>query len=295
MNIISIFRYIPKNTIKTIAKIIAMFVNSKKTSGMYWKTKVNIAICLPQLNEQQQVDFAKQSVINQCISYAESLKCWAMPIDWNIKQIKNISGLDILKDALADPKGALIITPHLGNWEIMNPWVHQYGTPTIMYKPIKNKTIEDFVLTSRERLNTTMVPTDASGVKALFKNLKQGGFSVILPDHVPDPSGGIIAPFFGVNTLTSTLAPKLAQKTKCRLISMACVHSQNNDGYNIYINDAGLNYPELYDSDIYISTTAINKVVEDLVNQFPEHYMWGYKRFRGSKETDNIYTNHEED
>jgi Kdo2-lipid IVA lauroyltransferase/acyltransferase len=291
MNILSIFRYTPDNAIKTIAKIIAKLVNTQKTSGMLWKTRINLSICYPHLSEEELKVLAKKSVINQCINYAESLKCWAMPTDWNIKKIKQVIGLDILKNALADPTGALIITPHLGNWEIMNPWVHQYGTPTIMYKPIKNNTIENFVLISRERLNTTMVPTDASGVKALFKNLKQGGFSVILPDHVPDPSGGIIAPFFGINTLTSTLAPKLAQKTKCRLISMACVRAQNDDGYNIYINDVGLQYPELYDPDIYTSTTAMNKVIEDLVNQFPEHYMWGYKRFRGSKETEHLYQN----
>ena len=126
---------------------------------------------------------------------------------------------------------------------------------------------------------------------ALFKNLKQGGFSVILPDHVPDPSGGIVAPFFGVNTLTSTLAPKLTQKTKCRVISMICVRSKNEDGYDIYIEDAGLQYPELYDQDINTSTTAMNKVVEGLINQFPEHYMWGYKRFRGSEETEELYKN----
>jgi Kdo2-lipid IVA lauroyltransferase/acyltransferase len=289
MNFLNFFRIIPTSLIRITAKGIAAFLNTQKTSGMYWKTKVNIALCFPQFSEQQQVDFAKQSVKTQCLNYAESLKCWAMPTEWNIKQIKNVSGLDILTDALADPKGALIITPHLGNWEIMNPWVHQYGTPTIMYKPIKNKTFENFVLSSRERLNTTMVPTDATGVKALFKNLKQGGFSVILPDHVPDPSGGIIAPFFGINTLTSTLAPKLAQKTKCRLISMTCIKTDDQSGYDIYIEDAGQNYPDLYNKDIEISTTAMNQVVEDLVKKHPKHYMWGYKRFRGSQETNEIY------
>lgn len=291
MNILSIFRYIPENAIKTIARIIAKLVNTQKTSGMLWKTRVNLALCYPELSTIEIEALAKKSVLNQCLNYAESLKCWAMPSEWNIKKIKQVTGLDTLKEALADPKGALIITPHLGNWEIMNPWVRQYGTPTIMYKPIKNKAIEEFVLASRERLNTTMVPTDASGVKALFKNLKQGGFSVILPDHVPDPSGGIVAPFFGVNTLTSTLAPKLTQKTKCRVISMICVRSKNEDGYDIYIEDAGLQYPELYDQDINTSTTAMNKVVEGLINQFPEHYMWGYKRFRGSEETEELYKN----
>ena len=60
-------------------------------------------------------------------------------------------------------------------------------------------------------------------------------------------------------------------------------------GYDIYIEDAGHDYPALYNKDIEISTTTMNKVVENLINQFPEHYMWGYKRFRGSKETDHIY------
>lgn len=289
MNILNIFRFIPNSLIRLIAKSIAILLISQKNSGMYWKTKVNVALCLPQLNKEEQVKFSKQSVINQCLNYSESLKCWAMSTEWNIQQIKNVSGLDILKDALADPKGALIITPHLGNWEIMNPWVHQHGTPTIMYKPIKNKTLEKFVLASRERLNTTMVPTNAFGVKAIFKNLKQGGFSVILPDHVPDPSGGVIAPFFGINTLTSTLASKLAQKTQCRIITMICIKTNDVSGYDIYIEDAGHNYPALYNKDIEISTTTMNKVVENLINQFPEHYMWGYKRFRGSKETDHIY------
>ena len=290
MNTLSIFRYIPENLIRASAKLIAKFLNAQETSGMRWKTFVNLSICYPNLSKEELEKLAKLSVTNQCLNYAESLKCWAMPTDWNIQQIKSVHNLDVLTDALSDPKGALIITPHLGNWEIMNPWVHQYGIPTIMYKPIKNKTIEEFVLTSRERLNTTMVPTDASGVKALFRNLKQGGFSVILPDHVPDPSGGVIAPFFGVNTLTSTLASKLAQKTKCRLISMICVRSKDDKGYDIHINDVGLNYPALYNADIILSTTTMNKVVEDLVNDFPEHYMWGYKRFRGSEETNEIYT-----
>jgi Kdo2-lipid IVA lauroyltransferase/acyltransferase len=289
MIFLNIFRIIPTPLIRIIAKGIATFFITQKNSGMYWKTKVNVDLCFPQLNEKGKIKFSEKSVINQCVNYAESLKCWAMSTEWNIKQIKQVNGLDILKDALADPKGALIITPHLGNWEIMNPWVHQYGTPTIMYKPIKNKTFENFVLSSRERLNTTMVPTDASGVKALFKNLKQGGFSVILPDHVPDPSGGIVVPFFGVNTLTSTLASKLAQKTQCRLISMTCIKTDDESGYDIYIEDAGHNYPALYNKDIEISTTAMNQVVEDLIRKYPEHYMWGYKRFRGSNETENLY------
>jgi KDO2-lipid IV(A) lauroyltransferase len=88
----------------------------------------------------------------------------------------------------------LAIVPHLGTWEIMNAWLNQFGAPTIMYKPVKGQQANQFVLQGRQRLNATLVPTDATGVKAIFKTLA-GGFSIILPDHVPDPSGGEVVPF----------------------------------------------------------------------------------------------------
>lgn len=37
---------------------------------------------------------------------------------------------------------------------------------------------------------------------------------------------------------------------------------------------------DLYDRDIEIPTTALNKAVENMINRFPTEYMWGYKRFR---------------
>ncbi|MDV2469857.1 lysophospholipid acyltransferase family protein [Acinetobacter chinensis] len=287
MSLLSIFRFTPMPALRAVARTAASIINSQKDKGMLWKSRVNIALCYPTLSTDEQEQLSRSSVVHQCLSYAESLKCWAMPTEWNIRQIKNVHNLSTLQDALNDPKGALIITPHLGNWEIMNPWVHQYGTPTIMYKPMDNPTMETFVRKARERLNTTMVPTDANGVKALFKNLKQGGFSVILPDHVPQPSGGIPSPFFGIPTLTSTLSSKIAQKTHCRLISMICLRRAENDGFDIYIEDIGTE--AMYSRDTETAVAELNLAIEKMINRCPEQYMWGYKRFRGTAETRNLY------
>ena len=248
---------------------------------MLWKTRVNIALAYPELNPEQKEQLARESVTKQCLSYIESGKCWAMPPEWSIQQIHTVHNLEVLTNALKDPKGALIITPHLGTWEMMNAWVNQYGTPTIMYKPMKDSGFNAFALHARQRLNATLVPTDANGVKALFKNLKQGGFSVILPDHVPQPSGGVVVPFFGIPCLTSTLASKMAQKTQCRLVGLSCFRREDGEGFDVYCDD--LNDPELYDRDIEVATTALNKAVEQMINRFPAEYMWGYKRFRGDQ------------
>lgn len=278
MQPLQIFRYIPLRFLQATARLCAWWINQNPQKGMLRKILINLNLAYPHLSEQQKMVLAKKSTIKQCLSYSESLKCWAMPPKWSVQQIHTVYGLEKLKTALANPRGALIITPHLGTWEMMNAWVHQYGTPTIMYKPIKEQIINNFVLQSRQSLGGSLVPTNAIGVKALFKTLKQGGFSVILPDHVPHPSGGVIVPFFGIETLTSTLASKMAQKTKCKLIGLSCFRREDGKGFDVYCDE--LDAPELYDADIDIATTALNQEIEKMVNRSPEDYMWGYKRFR---------------
>ncbi|TXJ08572.1 MAG: lipid A biosynthesis acyltransferase [Acinetobacter sp.] len=287
MPILQLFRYIPLSIVRLLAQTVAWFLKQNPLSGMLWKTQINLSLAYPELSTPQLHQMAKHSVTKQCLAYAESVKSWAMPPQWSIQQIHTIHGLDIFTDALKNPNGLLMITPHLGTWEMMNAWVHQYGTSIIMYKPMKNKIINEFVRHARQRLNATLVPTDATGVKALFKNLKQGGFSIILPDHVPQPSGGVVVPFFGIPCLTSTLASKMAQKTQCRLLGMSCLRREDGQGFDIYCDD--LTDQNLYHPDIEIATTALNQAIEQIINRSPTDYMWGYKRFKGIPEIDNVY------
>ncbi len=256
--VVAVAKYIPNLTIKEI-------------------TMVNLRLVYPELSDKQRRKFKSTILRNQALSTVESIKCWAMPPEWSIEQIDNVFDKDILEEALANPNGMLAIVPHLGTWEMMNAWLNRFGSPTILYKPVKGKVGNDFVLQGRQRLNATLVPTDASGVKALFKTLKSGGFSIILPDHVPQPSGGVIVPFFGIETLSSTLAPKLASKTKCALVGLTCLRNKNNR-FDIYCTK--LDDPELYSKDLMVSTKALNQAMENMIKANSAHYMWSYKRFK---------------
>jgi KDO2-lipid IV(A) lauroyltransferase len=73
--------------------------------------------------------------------------------------------------------------PHLGTWEVMNAWLSKHTQMTILYKPVKNPDADRFVRDARSRNQANLVPTDESGVRQIFKALKQGGTTVILPDH----------------------------------------------------------------------------------------------------------------
>lgn len=250
--------------------------------------KINMALIEPALTAKQKKTVIKDIVRHQCLSSVESIKSWAMPPEWSIEQIREVHNQEILIEGLANPNGMLAIVPHLGTWEMMNAWLNQFGSPTIMYKPVKGDVINDFVLQGRSRLNATLVPTDGSGVKAIFKTLKQGGFSIILPDHVPDPSGGVVVPFFGIETLTSTLASKLASKTKCALVGLSCIRRDDGRGFDIYCYK--LDDPALYDRDAKTAAHALNLAMQHMIEDKCSHYMWGYRRFKHIPELDNPYT-----
>lgn len=248
--------------------------------------RINLRLAFAEFSEEECDCFTKAVIKNQALIAVESIKCWAMPPEWSIAQIDNVYNKEVFDEALVNPNGMLAIVPHLGTWEMMNAWINQFGSPTILYKPTKNETMDEFILEGRQRLNATLVPTDASGVKAIFKTLKSGGFSIILPDHVPQPSGGVIVPFFGIETLSSTLAPKLASKTKCALVGLSCLRNDNN-GFDIYCTK--LDDPDLYARDMNVATKALNDAMEQMIRVCPSNYMWSYRRFKHLPNLGNPY------
>lgn len=287
MNPYQIFKYVPLSVLQMLARIAARVMMRLPNLSIVHTIKINMALIQPALTAKQKKTVIKDIVRHQSLSSVESIKSWAMPPEWSIRQIREVHNQEILIEGLANPNGMLAIVPHLGTWEMMNAWLNQFGSPTIMYKPVKDKLTDDFVLKGRARLNATLVPTDSSGVKAVFKTLKQGGFSIILPDHVPEPSGGVVVPFFGVETLTSTLAPKLASKTKCALVGLSCIRRDDNRGFDIYCYK--LDDPALYDRNAEVATHALNLAMQDMIEDNFNHYMWGYRRFKRIPNLGNPY------
>ncbi|PKG84400.1 lipid A biosynthesis acyltransferase [Psychrobacter sp. Sarcosine-02u-2] len=287
MNPYQIFKYVPLSVLQMLARITARIMMRLPNLSIVRTIKINMALIEPALTAKQKKTVIKDIVRHQCLSSVESIKSWAMPPEWSIEQIREVHNQEILIEGLANPNGMLAIVPHLGTWEMMNAWLNQFGSPTIMYKPVDGRFANEFILQGRARLNATLVPTDGSGVKAVFKTLKRGGFSIILPDHVPEPSGGVVVPFFGVKTLTSTLAPKLASKTKCALVGLSCIRRDDNRGFDIYCYK--LDDPALYDRNTEVATHALNIAMQEMIEDQCSHYMWGYRRFKRIPNLGNPY------
>ena len=275
---------LPLSVLQLIASWIAILLNSYNSS-MKRITRINLQLAYPDLSTQQQKIFIKNSLKSQCMTYVESIKCWGMPPEYNLALLKNTYGEQYFTEALANKKGVIVVIAHFGCWELLNTWLNQYASPMIMYKPNKNKGIDRFMLEARQRLNTTLVPTNENGVRSIFKHLKQGGLTVILPDHLPKESGGIYSNFFGQKTLSTTLVSKLASKTQCNIIGLSCIRDEVS-GFNVHCSRLS---DDILSKDLQTSVDSLNQHLEAMINIAPEQYLWSYKRFRKVEGQENIY------
>ena len=279
------FSKLPLRFIQNLAQLAGSLLYLSHSSARQ-VTEINLTSAYPELSGAERSDLTKRSLKSQCMTYAESVKIWGSSPEYALSLIQDVHGEDIFLQALQNPHGCLAVVPHFGTWELLNVWVNQHTSPVIMYKPSKNEDIDRFMLEARQRLKATLVPTDDSGVRAVFKHLKQGGFSAILPDHVPKESGGIYSYFYGQNALSSTLLSKLAAKTQCSVVGLSCLRRKDLSGYDIVVTPIS---DDILSKDLQLSVDTLNKEMERMINVAPEQYLWGYKRFRRLAGGVNLY------
>lgn len=265
---------------------VGALVATLRNGSQFRTVRTNLALCFPEQSPQWLDDTARRTLISTAQTAVEFAKTWTMPTAYSIDQIREVHGEQLFHEALTAGKGVIGIVPHWGTWEFMNAWVNQFTAPLIMYKPGKQPGVDAMVAEARGRLNATVVPTDDSGVRQLFKGLRKGGFTAILPDHIPHENGGIHAPFFGIETWTGVMVPKLVQRTGCTVLVMGCVRRGIGDGFDIHFLPAD---PDVHHEDLALATAAMNRSMETLIRMAPEQYQWNYKRFKKNRELPNPY------
>ncbi|MFT4019883.1 MAG: lipid A biosynthesis acyltransferase [Acinetobacter sp.] len=274
----------PLHFARFFARLLATITNNLHIAKTAKAADLNIQIALPELDEKQRQCIVKEAIQNEMTSYFEFFNVWGASNSRNIARIHNIEGESYFHDAISQNKGLVLIVPHFGTWEVMNAWFAQHTHMTIMYKPIKHPVADKFVRQARSRENANLVPTDESGVRQVFKDLKRGGTTVILPDHTPH-IGGTPIDYFGIPLASSNLSAKLIQKTKARALFLYAIRNENA-GYNMFIEPIDEKIYEGTDCD---GTRIIHSMIEKLILKYPQHYHWSYKRFKANPQLDNIY------
>lgn len=208
---------------------------------------------------------------------------WMRPHQTLLNGLVQWDGAEHFEAAMAAGKGVIVLSPHLGSWEvgaqaIAEKFGPQHGPLIALFRPARKAWLEPLVANARTRPYLDSAPTTLAGVRVLIRAMRAGGYTAILPDQVPPQGQGVWAPFFGRQVYTMTLLGKLAQQTGAQVILTWCERLPLGQGFCMHMRP--LDAPELKSTDATLEqvATAVNRAVEDLVRQAPGQYLWGYAR-----------------
>lgn len=182
----------------------------------------------------------------------------------------------VVRAALAEGRGILYLTPHLGCFEITARYLIQHGPITVMYRPPRQAFLEPVMEQARNTSGLKAVPANLQGVREFVRALKRGEAVGMLPDQVPSSGDGIWAPFFGKQAYTMTLAGKLARQTGVAVILTAGERLPGGRGWRIHY----LRLPDPLPTDPLALATTLNSAMETLIRRFPQQYLWSYNRYK---------------
>jgi KDO2-lipid IV(A) lauroyltransferase len=208
---------------------------------------------------------------------AELPALWFRPHAEVAALVREVAGVEQAFAAHAQGRSLLLLTPHMGCFEVTSQYAAMHMPITVLYRPPRLGWLEPLMLEGRSRANVHLVPADLTGVRKVFKALKRGEAVGFLPDQVPGEGEGEWAEFFGRPAYTMTLAAKLAQREGVLCFLAFGRRLPRGRGYAIVLRRLP---PALAGER---PTRHLNRALEELVRECPGQYLWSYNRYKTPK------------
>ena len=242
-----------------------------------WHTQVNMKLVRPAWDDAQRRRAKRQVLQHAGRSLTEMACIWGRSPIRALKLVRHVHGYELFERALAARNGLIIAAPHTGCWELLNYWLCQHTAMAILYAPPRRPAFEALLRRARGAAGPEQIRAGGSGIRELYRRLAAGGTVGILPDQEPRRGDGRFAPFYGIETLSMVLLPRLAARTGARVLFAFAERLPHGQGFDIHIVPA----PQgIDDSDLDSACAAMNTGVQACAEHAFTQYQWHYKRFR---------------
>ena len=203
-------------------------------------------------------------------SVAELAAVWFAPGE-RVEPLVECARWDIVERVLARRAGVILLTPHLGCFEIAALYAARRMPLTVLYRPPKQRWLEPLMAAGRSRSGAAMAPANLRGVRMLYRALARAEAIGLLPDQAPGVGEGAWAPFFGRPAYTMTLVGRLQQASGAPVVMAFAERLPAGRGYRLHLEEI---------STARLDEPALNRAVEDQVRRRPEQYLWSYNRYK---------------
>lgn len=223
-------------------------------------------------------DIAKRTYRNFGMTLIEFIRQPLLNKDYIQKYIK-FDGKEYVDNILQQNRGAIVITGHLDNWELMGAahTLLNYGV-TVYARPLEDSIAEELVNSNRKKVGMNIIGKPFAA-RELLKALKANHLVAFLIDQ-DARQHGIFVDFFGKPASTYRGAAAFAVKTGTPILPIFI--SRENKSYHIIHCEPSLiaNPDANEDAEIVRLTQATTQILETYIRRYPDQYFWFHRRWK---------------
>lgn len=199
----------------------------------------------------------------------------------NISSIVVYEGLGNYLDAVAEGRGVILLTGHIGAWEL-SVFAHSiHGHPmSFLARRVDNPLVERLAESYRARYGNRSIDKKGS-VREVLKTLKSGGVVGILADLNTSREEGVFCDFFGVEACATAGVATLALRTGAVVLPGYLIWDEKSRIHRLHFEPPieTINTGNQKE-DVIVNTARYAKVLESIIRRHPDQWLWIHRRWR---------------
>lgn len=193
----------------------------------------------------------------------------------------------LLAAARASGQGVLVVSCHVGNWELMaRRLAHEGIDCATVAREAQDPRLSRLLEQSRADAGVKTLWRGRPGLaKELLRLLRSGGFVGLLIDQDTDVQGHFV-PFFGRPAFTPRAAGDLAVRTGAWVL-FACAHRERDGRHRLVLRRLEVQGTGDAEADSLAVTGQATAEIEREIRARPDEWVWMHRRWR--TKSDSVY------
>lgn len=238
----------------------------------------NLRLAFPHRTEEQRRRLARSSFQHLGLLFVELCGLLTSPLDRFLERV-SVEGLEHLKTVMATHGRALVLSAHLGNWELLAAAnrLSDYALAVIV-RPLDIPWLDALARQLRRKAGVELIDKRRA-LGSVLAALAQGRMVGILLDQNATRREGVFVPFFGRLASTSRAIAVLALRTGTPVVPVFA-YREKGARHRVVVHRP-LEPSANLGSDAVVELTArCTAVIEAAIREAPEQWLWIHSRWR---------------
>jgi len=237
----------------------------------------NLARALPEAADAERRRVGARAARNFGRTVAEFLR-FAGADRERVLELVEIEGLDVLREALAEGRGAVVVTGHLGAWALYVTALGAAGIPSALLVGVQTNRRVDELILSIPGGAVQFISKAKTAPREILKALRANKAIVMVADHYSSDQQ-VYVPFLGHPAFTLPLPGSLVARHRLPLLAMA---GHRTSGGRHRLELGRIELPAAGDVDALRLEVAarFNQRLGEAVLRHPDQYFWYHGRWK---------------